>query len=41
MFASTDFGARLLAAAAAFIVTTAAMATAIVPATPTLIGAIA
>ncbi|MEL6530332.1 MAG: recombination protein F [Pseudomonadota bacterium] len=34
MFASTDFGARLLAAVSALVVTTAAMATAIIPASP-------
>ncbi|MDJ0642196.1 MAG: hypothetical protein QNJ15_05215 [Erythrobacter sp.] len=44
MLISTDFGARLLAAASALVVTAAAMATAIIPAspaTPLLIGGLA
>ena len=44
MLTSTDLGARLLAAASAVVVTVAAMATAIIPASPAatlLIGAIA
>lgn len=44
MITSTDFGARLLSAAAAIVVTVAAMATAIIPATPAasiLVGGVA
>lgn len=44
MITPVDFGSKLLTAAAAIIVTVAAMAVAIVPATPaatTLIGAVA